>query len=272
MRQRLGQHFLRDPKVLQAIVAAAELTSSDCVLEIGPGRGALTDSLAGRAASLTAIELDDELAPMLAERYRKSAQIRVIHQDVLKADLVQLFPDAHRHPVKVLGNLPYSITSPIFEKLMPWSGWSIGVFLIQMEVAERVQAREGSRAFGLLTLAVQLFAEAEKVLTVPPGAFAPPPEVTSAVIRLRRRARPLVDSGRLADFFDFARGAFSHRRKTLANSLALHTGAGRAAIETWLEKWGIDGRVRAEDLSLDHYVKMAEPWSFFRREIKLTPS
>ncbi|HNI11599.1 MAG TPA: rRNA adenine dimethyltransferase family protein, partial [bacterium] len=126
-----------------------------------------------------------------------------------------VFP-APKKPIAILGNLPYAITSPIFEKLLAWPHWDRGVFLIQREVAERMASAPGSKQFGILSLAVQLFADAEKILVVKPGAFLPPPEVDSAVIRLRRKESTGLSAEETVAFFDFAHGAYAHRRKTLA--------------------------------------------------------
>jgi 16S rRNA (adenine1518-N6/adenine1519-N6)-dimethyltransferase len=288
MRQRLGQHFLRDPNVVQTIVAAAELEPSDTALEIGPGKGILTEPLAARVAHLVAVELDDALAHRLQQRFQSQASVQIIHGDFLKMDLTTLTSspaasgrgsidsppatagnDKNFH-IKVLGNLPYSITSPIFEKLMPWEAWDTGIFLIQREVAARITARPGSRDYGILSLAVQLFADAETVLQVKPGAFLPPPQVSSSVIRLRRKARALLPSEAIPDFFDLVHGAFAHRRKTIANSLAFHSQISRAEVEKWLGAHGISPACRAETVALADYAKLAGAWSIFRRERNLT--
>src|SRR5262249_48300566 len=154
----------------------------------------------------------------------------------------------------------YSITSPIFEKLLPWPLWDRGVFLIQREVGERIISGPGSKQFGILSLAVQVFAEVEKILRVPPGAFRPPPRVMSMVIRLRRKIRrPLADTD-IPAFFDLAHAAFSHRRKTLANSLALFSEIPRPAVEKWLALQRINGQCRAETLAVADYVRLSVPW------------
>ena len=267
MRQRLGQHFLRDPNVVQTIVAAAELEPSDTALEIGPGKGILTEPLATRVARLVAVELDDALARRLAQRFQDHPSVQIIHDNILKVDFAALLPGSG---CKVLGNLPYSITSPIFEKIMVWPGWDTGVFLIQREVAARITARPGSRDYGILSLAVQLFADAETVLQVKPGAFLPPPQVSSSVIRLRRKARALLPSEAIPDFFDLVHGAFAHRRKTIANSLAFHSQISRAEVEKWLGAHGISSACRAETVALADYAKLAGAWSIFRRERNLT--
>jgi len=269
MRQRLGQHFLKDPHVVKTIVAAAELKPTDVALEIGPGRGVLTEALAPRVSQLIAVELDAELVRRLSGR--KFATMKLVNEDILKTNLDDHFSSAVR-PIKVLGNLPYAITSPIFEKILAWPGWNTGVFLVQKEVAERIQALPGSRAFGILTLAVQLYAEAEILLRVGPEAFLPPPRVDSAVLRLRRRTSLPLTQEEIPAYFDLAHAAFAHRRKTLANSLAFFVETPRAAVEKWLTVQGIAPGARAEELGPQDYQRLAEPWSIFRREINLTAS
>jgi len=263
VRQPLGQHFLRDPHVVQTILAAAELKPDDTVLEIGPGQGVMTRELVRRVKDVVAVELDARLAQSL----QSLPHCRIIQGDILKTDLDSLFRGV---PIKILGNLPYAITSPIFEKLLAWPHWTTGVFLIQREVADRMRSGPGSRTFGILSLAVQVFAQAEIILRVKPGAFSPPPRVTSAVIRLRRKEAPDVPEPDLPFFFDLAHGAFAHRRKTLANSLAFHVSAPKEKIESWLRTQRIDPAARAESLGLADYARMAGPWAIFRRETNLT--
>jgi len=253
MRQPLGQHFLNDPNVIEAILTAAELVPSDHALEIGPGKGVLTRPLAARVNRLVVVELDRKLASELLKRVSAKRPPLVVHGDILKTDLDPLFSLDER-PVKVLGNLPYSITAPIFEKLLVWPAWDIGVFLIQKEVAERIRAESGSKAYGILSLAVQLYATAEEILTVGPEAFTPPPEVYSSVIRLRRRAVPLLPPTEAASFFDLVRASFAHRRKTILNSLVLHTGIDKNKLAKWLQAQSIEIEARAEVISLETYV------------------
>jgi 16S rRNA (adenine1518-N6/adenine1519-N6)-dimethyltransferase len=269
MRPRLGQHFLRDPKVVKTIIAAAALKPNAAALEIGPGRGVLTGELLGSGITLTAVELDKVLARNLEERFKGCERFRLIQGDILRTDLDALFP-AQERPIKILGNLPYSITSPIFEKLMPWPGWETAVFLIQREVASRIAAGPGSRDYGILSLAVQLFAEPEIILQVKPGAFHPPPKVSSSVVRLRRKEQLLLAPEEIPDFFDLVHGAFAHRRKTIANSLALHAQVARSEVEQWLAHSAISPECRAETVALEDYAKISAAWSIFRREINLT--
>jgi 16S rRNA (adenine1518-N6/adenine1519-N6)-dimethyltransferase len=266
VRQPLGQHFLKDQTVIRTIVAAAELQKTETALEIGPGKGVLTQALFDRVQRLVAIELDRSLAAQLTARWGNRPGFEVVQGDFLKQDLDALFPGPA--PVKCLGNLPYSITSPIFEKLLAWPRWDTGVFLIQKEVAERMVSGPGSRTFGLLSLAVQLFAAGEIVMNVKPGAFSPPPEVMSSVIRLRRKTQSGLSAEETQAFFDLARGAFAHRRKTLANSLALATTIPKEKIEDFLRFQQISPAARAETLGLSEYARLAAPWSIFRRETK----
>lgn len=269
-RPRLSQHFLHDRHVIQTILRAAELDFDDTVLEIGPGRGILTERLAAEAKKLVAVELDRTLAAQLQARFR-DPRVQILQNDFLKCDLDTLFPEATpEHPIKILGNLPYAITSPIFEKFLPWSGWSSGVFLIQREVGDRILAQAGSKTFGILSLAVQLFAEPKKVGLVKPGSFRPPPNVMSMILRLQRRTALPLGAESIPAFFDLAHAAFAHRRKTLANSLALFTQAPKARVEAWLSQHAIAPQRRAETLALADYVYLAGPWAIFRREIDLT--
>jgi 16S rRNA (adenine1518-N6/adenine1519-N6)-dimethyltransferase len=269
MRQPLGQHFLREPKVVEAILEAAELKKTDRALEIGPGKAILTEPLASRVSHLTAIELDRELAAALKKRFQESTKIEIVQQDFLKANLAELFP-AVNGPIKVLGNLPYSITAPIFEKLLAWPGWETGVFLVQREVAERLGADHGSKAFGILSLAVQVFADVETMMIVPPSAFAPPPKVHSAVIRIKRRKESTLPAEDLLGFFDFARAAFAHRRKTVVNSLEMATEIPKKQLSEWLQSQQLNPSLRAEAIALTDYVRIARPWAIFRRETELT--
>jgi 16S rRNA (adenine1518-N6/adenine1519-N6)-dimethyltransferase len=271
-RPKLGQHFLRDPHAIQTILGAAELKPTDRVLEIGPGRGALTDHLVSRVRDFTAIELDRNLASRLESQGLNQGTCRIIQGDVLKVDLNSVFPNASpEHPIKILGNLPYSIASAIFEKILAWPGWDTGIFLVQREVGNRMRSLPGSRTYGVLSLAVQLYAETELILKVKPGAFSPPPRVHSVVIRLRRRKTLPLAEPDIPAFFDLVHASFSHRRKTLANSLAFFTHAPKARVEDWLTSRGLAANRRAETLALADYVRLTPPWQIFRRQTSLTP-
>jgi len=271
MHPRLSQHFLRDPLVVRTILEAADLQPDNRALEIGPGKGVLTEPLLERVQQLTAVELDRTLAARLQERFGDHPSWKLVQGDILRTDLQALFPEASpERPIKILGNLPYAITSPIFDKLLSWPGWNTGVFLVQQEVGDRMRSRPGSRSFGILSLAVQLFADVEKIRSVPPGAFVPPPRVRSMVIRLRRKSARVIPDSDIPAFFDLAHAAFAHRRKRLTNSLALFARAPKQKVEAWLRAQNVPLTARAESLRLEDYAHFANPWAIFRREIDLT--
>lgn len=221
MGARLGQHFLADEKAADAIVAAAQPLGR--VLEIGPGRGALTKKLCAAADEVLAVELDERLASKLS-----APNLRVVQGDFLKLDLAGLGPG----PYTVVANLPYAVGTPILQKLLLWPAWERAVLMFQKEVADRVVDEAG-----LLRLSVWLRAEAERVLFLPKDSFRPPPKVDSAVVRLRRLPRPRLDEEREKKLFRLAKAAFSQRRKMLSNTLGRPGDARRPeelAPEDWL--------------------------------------
>lgn len=231
MPQRLGQHFLIRGSVLERIAAAACPSHEPLVVEIGPGRGALTEKLLPRADRLVAVELDSYLADHLRTRF---PSLDLIHADVLATDLAQW-----GRPV-IAGNLPYYITSPIVEKVLRLD-FIRAVFLVQKEVADRLTARPGSRDYGFLTVQTAVFSQARKLFEVKPSAFHPPPKVDSAVVLLEPRP-PLVPDPEA--FLRFAGLCFRHKRKTIRNNLA--ETYGKDLIDSWPES-----SQRAEQLSLE---------------------
>ncbi len=239
-RQRLGQHFLIRGSVLERIAAAACPAPVDLVVEIGPGRGALTEKLLKRAARVVAIELDPFLVEHLRHKFAGDPRLEVVHADVLATDLAQW----GRAPV--VGNLPYYITSPILEQTVRGTV-PRAVFLIQKEVAERLVARPGSRAYGYLTAATALFATARLLFEVKAAAFHPPPKVDSAVVLLEPHARDWgVDSEPLLRFLGLC---FAHKRKTLRNNLA--ETYGKEMVDAWPE-----AGLRAEQLGVEDLVEI----------------
>ena len=239
MGQRLGQHFLVKGSILERIAAAACPDHVELVVEIGPGRGALTRKLLDRAARVIAIELDRYLVDHLRSKF--DDRLEILHQDVLSADLAR-WPGA-----PIVGNLPYYITSPILEKVARLD-YSRAVFLMQKEVAARLVAGPGSRDYGFLTVQTALFARARLLFEVKPSAFHPPPKVDSAVVLLERRAPAVADSDA---FLQFAGGCFRQKRKTLRNNLA---GVyGKEAVDALPE-----ASLRAEQLSLDQLISIYE--------------
>ena len=245
-RPRLGQNLLTDPAAAERIVGALGELSQATVLEIGPGRGALTDLLAGRAGRLIAIELDRILSAQLRMKYAAQSNVEIVEGDVLQVDLAALIGRGSK--ARVVGNLPYYITSPILERLYRfWESIESIVLLVQREVAERMAARPGGRDYGLLSAVTQLHARVEKLFTLPPGAFSPPPKVHSTAVRLTPipRAPDVPADG----FVEFLKLSFAQKRKTLANNLKPRYG--EAAVRAALKDAGLRADVRAEAVGLE---------------------
>jgi 16S rRNA (adenine1518-N6/adenine1519-N6)-dimethyltransferase len=237
--QRLGQHFLIKGAVLERIARAACPDPQPLVIEIGPGRGALTAKLLERAARVVAIEIDRGLASYLRQRFAGDARLEVIEADVLSTDLTQW------GPAPIAGNLPYYITSPILERALRLRP-PRAVFLMQKEVAHRLVAQPGSRDYGYLTVATALFATPKLLCEVPPSAFRPPPKVDSAAVVFSPSAPAVSDP---EAFLEFAAHCFRHKRKTIRNNLAVVYG--KDVIESWPE-----AALRAEQLSLPQLEDM----------------
>jgi 16S rRNA (adenine1518-N6/adenine1519-N6)-dimethyltransferase len=256
-RKRFGQHFL-EPAWVARLIDALAPGSDETFLEIGPGRGAVTLPLAERAGRIVAVELDRDLAASLATRV--PSNVRIVQADVLDVDLPDLIR-GEPPPVRVVGNLPYNVASPILFHLLESSedGRLLrdATLMLQREVADRLVAVPGDGDYGALSIQVQLLAEVERVLSLPPGAFRPPPKVHSAVVRLRFRP-PIVDVGTHAVFERVVRGLFQQRRKTLANALKpVAASFGRSATHI-LERAQLDGGRRPETLSLDDVARLAQ--------------
>lgn len=239
-RQRLGQHFLIKGSILERIAAAACPAATDLVVEIGPGRGALTERLLKRAARVVAVEVDSYLVDHLRRKFAGAAHLEVVQADVLETDLTQW------GRAVIAGNLPYYITSPILEKTVRVP-FARAVFLVQKEVAERLAAQPGSRDYGYLTVQTAQFARARLLFGVKPGAFQPPPKVDSAVVLLEPREEAPVEDAE--DFLGFVGRCFAHKRKTLRNNLAEEYGSARVSI--WPE-----AGLRAEQVSLQGFREM----------------
>ncbi|MBI5623939.1 MAG: ribosomal RNA small subunit methyltransferase A [Elusimicrobia bacterium] len=253
MGARLGQHFLKDPVVRGRILAAARIQRGDSVVEIGPGRGFLTRELL-RLSDLTAVEMDERLAESLRLELGAESGLRLIASDFLKVEPAAL----GRPPLKFVANLPYSVATPILQRILSWDCWSSAVLMFQKEVALRITAGPGSRDYGLLTLSAAIKAEAELVAAAPAESFSPKPKVESAVVLLRRRAAPLVRPEREDGFFRVARAAFSQRRKTVLHPLCGGLGIGRETALAALERCGIPSRARAEEIPLEGFLKLAD--------------
>jgi 16S rRNA (adenine1518-N6/adenine1519-N6)-dimethyltransferase len=254
-RKRFGQHFL-EPAWVAKLLASLSPAPDDVFLEIGPGRGALTAPLAPRVRRVIAVEIDRDLADFLQERLPPT--VTVVQADFLEVDLARLL--AGENPVRVVGNLPYNVSSPILFKLLHAAGHgdvlADATLMLQKEVADRLAAAPGTADYGSLAIQVALLADVERVLTLPPGAFRPPPTVTSAVVRMRFRP-PRVEVGSMDAFERIVRGVFLQRRKTLANALKpVADSFGRSAAEL-LAITDLDGRKRPGELTLEEVARLS---------------
>ena len=257
----LGQHFLRDDAVAQRIVGLVAPTLRDLVVEIGPGRGALTGHLARSAGRLLALEIDTGLAAALRDRFLPSPAIEIIEADARRFDFSRLrdrLPDPEGR-VLAVGNLPYSVGKPILMALVE-AGRAIDemALMLQKEVAERVAAGPGSKAYGALSVLTQVACAVTLAFTVPAGAFTPPPRVDSAVIHLRVRAAPPVPVADPRRFSVIVRAAFGQRRKNLANALASGLGLPVDEARVLVAQAGIDPACRAETLALADLARLTD--------------
>ena len=260
-QKRFGQNFLIDSNILEKIVSAAEVTKEDCVLEIGPGIGTMTQYLAESAREVIAVEIDKSLIPILADTLSAYNNVTVINEDILKVDIRKLVEEKNQgRPIKVVANLPYYITTPIimglFESHVPLKSITI---MIQKEVADRMQVGPGTKDYGALSLAVQYYSNPEVVAYVSPECFIPKPNVGSAVIRLDRYENPPVEVADEEFMFKVIRAAFNQRRKTLANGLgnAPDVPITRAQAAQALEELGFGASVRGEALTLEEFARLS---------------
>ncbi|HKF49168.1 MAG TPA: 16S rRNA (adenine(1518)-N(6)/adenine(1519)-N(6))-dimethyltransferase RsmA [Terracidiphilus sp.] len=253
-KPKLGQNFLHDASAIRRIVAALGDISSETVVEIGPGRGAITGVLAAHAAHVLAIELDSDLAARL-HAFLGSERVTIINQDVMQFDFAAAAAAAGRRLI-VAGNLPYYITSPILLNLAA-SHASIehAVLMVQREVADRICAEPGTRDYGLLSMTVQMYGPVERLFTLPPGAFSPPPDVHSTVFRWRFAPRFSQLHVEESSFLSLARQSFAQKRKTLANNLRA-AGYEPRTIHSALAAASLPSAVRAEALSLEQFAAL----------------
>jgi 16S rRNA (adenine1518-N6/adenine1519-N6)-dimethyltransferase len=251
-RKSLGQHFLTDRRILGRIADALQLSGGETVLEIGPGRGALTDILAERAGRLIAIEYDRALAELLRQRYAKRGNVLVAEADVLEVSLADLAAG----PYVLVGNVPYYITTPIlFHALVPPRA-ERSVYLVQREVADRLSASPGTKEYGALTVNVAAVARAETLFRVPAGAFSPPPRVESAVVRITPLATPLVAPDDERPLRTLVQNAFGMRRKQMRRVVRSLYSLSPDGADVVLAAAGIDPEVRPETLSPSQFVAL----------------
>jgi len=260
-RKKYGQNFLVDTTVLDRIIAAAEISAEDCVLEIGPGIGTMTQYLAESAREVVAVEIDDNLIPILEDTLSAYSNVTIIRDDILRVDINRIVAEKNGgRPVKVVANLPYYITTPIimglFENHVPLESITV---MVQKEVAERMQVGPGTKDYGALSLAVQYYAKPEVVANVPPNCFIPRPNVGSAVIRLIKYEKPPVrveDEGKM---FSLIRASFNQRRKTLVNALGNAPGLGvsKEQAAAVLEEMKLPPTIRGEALTLEQFAELS---------------
>ena len=266
-KKSFGQNFLTDTNILQKIVDTAEIDKNVNVIEIGPGIGALTEFVAENAAEVVAFEIDERLVPILEDTLRDHDNIKVINEDVLKADLqtrVKEFKNPNL-PIKVVANLPYYITTPILmhliESKIPFAEF---VVMMQKEVADRISAEPNTKAYGSLSIAVQYYMTAKVAFVVPRTVFVPAPNVDSAILKMTRREQPLVEVKDEDFFFRVSKISFVHRRKTLWNNLTSHFGKSeevKAKLEQALENANIKPSIRGEALSIPDFARLSDALS-----------
>lgn len=248
-RKRFGQNFLTDSSILEKIVKAIAPDSVDKIIEIGPGQGALTELILASNVELHAIEIDRDLASYLRDKNANNANFHLHEDDVLKVDFDDLLSASE--PARIIGNLPYNISTPlIFHLLNHLSGIKDMLFMLQLEVVERMAAMPNSKSYGRLSIMVQYYCQVEKLFNVPPSAFSPAPKVESAIVKLtphKQAPDKIVPAEQLTNLL---RQAFAHRRKTLRNNL------GNIISADELESLHINPSLRPENLSLDDYVKI----------------
>ncbi len=261
-QKKYGQNFLIDSNILENIIDAAEVTKDDCVIEIGPGIGTMTQYLCENAREVVAVEIDKNLIPILADTLSAYDNITVINEDILKVDINKIVQEKNQgRPVKVVANLPYYITTPIimglFESHVPLDSITI---MVQKEVADRMQVGPGTKDYGALSLAVQYYADPQIEMIVPATCFMPRPNVDSAVIKLTRYQNPPVQALDEGFMFDVIRASFNQRRKTLVNGL---TNAGNLKVSKdkvleVLEEMGLPATIRGEALTLEQFARLSD--------------
>ncbi len=262
-KKSLGQNFLVDPNILKRITEFAELTNESGAIEIGPGIGALTEHLARASSKVVAFEIDQRLLPILEDTLSPYDNVKIIHQDILKANVSEMIQQEFQQvkDLMVVANLPYYVTTPIILKLLeeqlPIRGI---VVMLQKEVADRISAKPGTKSYGSLSIAIQYYTQAETVMIVPKTVFMPQPNVDSAVIRLTKRDQPAAKVTDEAFFFSVTRASFAQRRKTILNNLTSQLPDGKEKkqqIITILEKLNIDPSRRGETLSIQEFADLS---------------
>lgn len=253
-RKRFGQNFLHDERVIDRIISSIAPQAGDLIVEIGPGQAALTRPLLASGAELHLVELDRDLVALLEEQFSAEPRLTIHSCDALKADLPEL--TGHR-PFRLVGNLPYNISTPLIFHVLQWSGLVIDMhFMLQKEVVDRMVAAPGGRTYGRLSVMTQYHAEVARLFDVPPESFTPAPRVTSSIVRLRPLKQPPVDAGSIGNLSKVVSCAFSKRRKTLRNSLR------DLLTEDQMTAAGVNPGDRAEQLGLNQFAALARSLPF----------
>lgn len=261
IQKKWGQNFLIDAGVRERIVNAAEITGEDCVLEIGPGIGVLTQCLAERAREVIAVEIDRALIPILEDTLADYHNVSMINDDILKVDIAKIAGERNGgRPIKVVANLPYYITTPIVMGLLEGNvPFDSATVMVQKEVAQRMRVGPGTKEYGALSLAVQYYAKPEIVANVPPNCFIPRPNVGSAVIRLTKYDKPPVEADDVEKMFALIKASFQHRRKTLVNALAnaQQWNLPKERVVSALQEMGLPAAVRGETFTLQQFADLS---------------
>jgi 16S rRNA (adenine1518-N6/adenine1519-N6)-dimethyltransferase len=257
-KKRLGQHFLVDRNILSKVIRTAEVGKEDVVLEVGPGLGEMTLALARLAKQVIAVEIDPKLAEILEKKLADCPNVELVKGDILKVDFGS-FLRKEGHPVKVVANLPYQISTPLlFRFIESKEAFSTFTLMLQREVAERMVAPPGGKEYGPLSIFVQLFLDMSLRFFIKPPAFFPSPKVESAVVHMVWKGKPLLDEKDEKWFKSVVKASFSHRRKTLANALKHSELSLPDSFESRMEKVGIDPRRRPETLTVEEFISLAE--------------
>lgn len=261
MRTRLGQNFLVDKNIAKNIVASANISSSDIIVEIGPGRGILTSEIKNLSKKIIAVEIDKNLANYLYEKYKKDKSIEIVNADFLK------WLPPNKKNLKFIANLPYYIAPAIIEKILHLNNWDTAIFMVQKEVANRLKSPPCSSDYGILSIACQVFCKVEKLFDVPNTCFFPKPMVTSTVIKLNRYKKPLIKKSDEKRFFKIVKSSFLHRRKTILNSLFIELNIEKEKLQKLLEDTCISPLTRAEMISIDGFIKLTK--TFNKNEVSV---
>jgi 16S rRNA (adenine1518-N6/adenine1519-N6)-dimethyltransferase len=257
-KKRLGQHFLVDRNILDKIIRVAQVVKEDVVLEIGPGLGEMTVALAQQVKKVIAIEIDQKMVAILNKKIKEFPNVEVVKSDILKVDFNHFF-EKEGHPIKVVANLPYQISTPLLFRFIESKGvFSRFTLMLQKEVAERMVAPTGRKEYGPLSIFIQMFLDPSIRFFIKPTAFFPPPKVESAVVQMVWKEKPVIELQNEEWFKKVVKACFGYRRKTLVNALKHSDLSLPVSIESKMEKIGIDPRRRPETLIIQEFIKLAE--------------